>query len=143
MTFSDDKIGIGIIVRNHLGISHLAKSISRMGHQSWLWGTSSYHQRIYHRLPLSVHIVIENDLLLTINSLTTIDEDTSELDALSSRFCDSIDISSIFFSHVDRSGNSPVHLLARATLVSDIAQAWIRNIQHDVSRVIMFDFNNI
>lgn len=101
MVLSDDKIGIGIIVRNHLGTLLLAKIVAHMWRfrvdygellaiiEGYVTGSS-----------LSDRIIIESDSLLAINSLNTIDEDIYELGALFSGFCNSIDISSICFSHV-------------------------------------------
>lgn len=58
-------------------------------------------------------------------------------------FFEVIDVSSISFSHVFRTSNSPTHLLAKAVLISDVPQVWTMNIPHDLSQTIMLDFNNI
>lgn len=79
---------------------------------------------------LDDRIVIESDSLRAVNSLISNSKDISELGTLSSVFQNSKDVSFISFSHVFRSGNSPIHLLAKAALVSDIPQAWTRNIPH-------------
>lgn len=80
LAFSKDKIGIGILVRNHLGISFQAHAIPRKCHFNIDYGE---HLTIIENyvigLSLEECILIENDSLLVIISLTSCDDEFLEL----------------------------------------------------------------
>lgn len=130
-------------MRNHLGIPLLAKAIPRMGRFTVEYGELlAIIEGCSIGSSLDDRIVIESDSLLVVNSLISNSEEISDLGSLSSVFRSSIDVSSISFSYVFRTSNSPAHLLAKAALVSNVPQAWARNIPHDVFQAIMLE-NNI
>lgn len=109
MTFSDNKIGIGIIFRNHLCSLLLAKTVSRIVHFRVDYGeVLAIIEGYITRFSLSNRLVSESDSLLVINNLDTVDEYIFELGALSST-----NVFSIFFLHFHKSGNSSAHFLAK------------------------------
>lgn len=118
MAYPKDKIGIGIFVRNHLGIPQLAKIIPRIGHFKIGYGkVLGIIEGHVIGSSLGDPIIIERDLLLVVRSLTSHGDDFLELEFLSFVFHSNIDVST-FFSHVYRTSNNLAYLLAKATLVS-------------------------
>lgn len=115
--FSNHKIGIEILVRNHLGIPLIAKAPHikadfTVDYRELIGIIKSYVLGSF----VSSHLIIECDSLLTIQSLSSQGGDLSELDSLYSHFFSFLDPSSISFSHVYRSSNCPPHLLAKLAL---------------------------
>lgn len=92
--------------------------------------------------PLSSYLVIENDSLLVVNSLSPHGDYYCEFGALSSHFLSNLGPSSTIFSNVLRLGNYLTHLIAKTALRSVVPLEWYRNISFDVTRAILFDFNN-
>lgn len=92
MAFSDDKIGISILVHNHLGIPLLAKAIPRMGCFKISYGELvAIIEGYVAGSTQGDCVIIESDSLVAIKSLHSNDEYFSELGALSSDFRNSID----------------------------------------------------
>lgn len=65
-------------------------------------------------------LLIENDSLIAINSLTSQSDDISDLGALAYDFLDRTNRSSTSFSRIKKEGNIPTHFLVGSTLDSNV-----------------------
>lgn len=144
VTFSDDMIGIDILVWHHLGTPLLARALLMWGllymdYCELMGVIKSYVMGSF----LSNQLIIEDDSLLVVHSLSPHGDNFSKLGALSSHFLSNIDPSSTVFSHILRSGNCPTHLLASTALCYNIPWEWSRNIASDIAHAILVDINNI
>lgn len=113
-TFANQKIGIGILIRNSLGIPFWLKlSLGMEGfsmdYAEGLGVIESYASG----LSLSDKLIVESDSLLAVRSLTNCSIDIYELGTLAVVFLSKIDRNSSSFSHVKRGDNIATHFLAR------------------------------
>lgn len=94
----ESRIGIGIIVRNYLGILLIAEALTCEGRFSSEYGEFLGIIKDYVvGSSLSISLIIESDSLLAISSLSSHVDDCLELGALSSYFLHSINSSNIIF----------------------------------------------
>lgn len=84
-------------------------------------------------MALFAMLLLESDSLLVVRSLDGDPYDFSKLQALACGFLTQIDKRSTSFSHIKRSGNVPVYLLARVVVGSNVSMKWTRNIPYDVT----------
>lgn len=138
IAFFKYKIGTGILVRNHLRISVLAKALPCQGRF-----TMNYREFISIISSISDHLIIENDSLWPSKVSPLQEGDLSELSSLSSHFLNFIDPGSTSFYHVCRSGNCLAHLLTKYPVLSKVTIEWTQNILSDVAHIIQLDINKI